>query len=242
MHDLNLAARFADRVAVLSRGRLVEDGPPARVLSEELLRRVWGVVAELRRDPRSGLPYLVPSLPPSLAPVAPAAPGTRPAGTVHVVGGGGSATALLRALADAGYVVTTGALHLLDSDTETAQELAIPAAVEVPFAPLGEEVRTRHRALLAAARVVVLAPFAVGPANLANLEDVLPFVAGRPVYLVGSDAPRPRDFTGGRATELWEDLVARGARPVADVRALLERLAEPETASAVASATAPAAA
>ena len=31
MHDLNLAARFADRVVVLSRGRQVDDGPPVRV-------------------------------------------------------------------------------------------------------------------------------------------------------------------------------------------------------------------
>ncbi|HYA54956.1 MAG TPA: ABC transporter ATP-binding protein, partial [Thermoplasmata archaeon] len=36
LHDLNLAARFSDRIVVLSRGRRVADGPPSEVLSEEL--------------------------------------------------------------------------------------------------------------------------------------------------------------------------------------------------------------
>src|SRR5208282_6659614 len=53
LHDLNLAARFADRVAVLSRGQLVAEGAPAAILSPELLARVWRVVAEVRRDAAS---------------------------------------------------------------------------------------------------------------------------------------------------------------------------------------------
>ncbi|MCI4337754.1 MAG: ABC transporter ATP-binding protein, partial [Thermoplasmata archaeon] len=60
MHDLNLAARFADRILVLSHGRLVSDGPPESVLSVPLLREVWGVETELRRDPHSHRPYLLP--------------------------------------------------------------------------------------------------------------------------------------------------------------------------------------
>ncbi|MCX7819398.1 MAG: ABC transporter ATP-binding protein [Kiritimatiellae bacterium] len=51
MHDPNLAARFADRVLVLDRGRLVADGPPATALTAELLRAVYGVEAEVRTSP-----------------------------------------------------------------------------------------------------------------------------------------------------------------------------------------------
>ena len=43
LHDLNLAAAFAPRVAVLDEGRIVADGSPAEVLSIELVRRVFGV-------------------------------------------------------------------------------------------------------------------------------------------------------------------------------------------------------
>lgn len=43
LHDLNFAARYADRVAVLSQGQLVACGPPRQVLTEELIYKVWGV-------------------------------------------------------------------------------------------------------------------------------------------------------------------------------------------------------
>ncbi len=42
MHDLNAAARVADRVIVLGRGRIVADGPPEEVLRADLLSGVYG--------------------------------------------------------------------------------------------------------------------------------------------------------------------------------------------------------
>lgn len=44
-HDLGLAARFADRVMVLSQGRLVSQGTPAEALSEPVMRDVFRVSA-----------------------------------------------------------------------------------------------------------------------------------------------------------------------------------------------------
>jgi len=58
MHDLNLAARFADRLLVLHRGRLVADGPAPAALSAELVREVYGVDAVVQR-PADGEPMLV---------------------------------------------------------------------------------------------------------------------------------------------------------------------------------------
>jgi iron complex transport system ATP-binding protein len=49
LHDLNLAAAFAPRVAVLDEGRVVADGPPADVLTPDLVRRVFGVVVDEAR-------------------------------------------------------------------------------------------------------------------------------------------------------------------------------------------------
>jgi iron complex transport system ATP-binding protein len=40
-HDLNLAARYADRLVVLHDGRLAADGPPGEVLGRPLVERVW---------------------------------------------------------------------------------------------------------------------------------------------------------------------------------------------------------
>ena len=223
LHDLNLAARFADRIVVLSRGHRVADGTPREVLSEGLLARVWGVAADLRKDPRTGVPYLLPH---SVLAGRGAADPTGGFGPVHVVGGGGAAGPLLRALTEAGYSVTTGALHLLDSDSELAEALRVPVVVEVPFAPLSSEVREQHRAFLASARAVVVAPFAVGPSNLANVEDVLPVVARTPTWVVVEPPIAGRDFTGGRASEVIRELLERGGRPARSIEEVMDAIGE----------------
>lgn len=223
LHDLNLAARFADRIVVLSRGRRVADGPPASVLSEELLVRVWGVVADLRREPRTGMPYLIPHR--LAAAVELPGPGSG-FGPVHLIGGGGAAAPFLRGLADDGYTLTVGPLHLLDSDAEVAESLVVPGPIEAPFAPLGAEVRERHRSLLAAARAIVVAAVAFGPSNVANLEDLLPFAPRVPVLLIDRPPISERDFTGGRATEIYGELLRAGAREIPGIEEARRMLGE----------------
>jgi iron complex transport system ATP-binding protein len=49
LHDLNLAAAFAPRLAVLDGGRVVADGAPEDVLSADLVRRVFGVQVDEAR-------------------------------------------------------------------------------------------------------------------------------------------------------------------------------------------------
>jgi iron complex transport system ATP-binding protein len=59
-HDLALAAAWADRVVVLERGRLVADGPPREVLTEELLGRVYRTPVEVIPHPVTGAPIILP--------------------------------------------------------------------------------------------------------------------------------------------------------------------------------------
>lgn len=51
LHDLGLAARACDRVAVVSRGRIVAEGPPRQALSREVLARVFGLDGALIETP-----------------------------------------------------------------------------------------------------------------------------------------------------------------------------------------------
>ncbi|GGU25586.1 ABC transporter ATP-binding protein [Streptomyces violascens] len=64
LHDLNLAAYYCDRICVLAGGRIVAAGPPADVLTAELLREVYAVNAEVGVHPVTGAPTVV-YLPPA---------------------------------------------------------------------------------------------------------------------------------------------------------------------------------
>ncbi|RMI43432.1 heme ABC transporter ATP-binding protein [Streptomyces triticirhizae] len=60
LHDLNLAARYADRVAMFADGRLVADGTPDEVLTEERIAEVYGQTVRVLRHPVSDQPLVVP--------------------------------------------------------------------------------------------------------------------------------------------------------------------------------------
>ena len=60
LHDLALAAAYADRIVVLEQGRVAADGPPADVLSEDLLTRVYGHPVEVIEHPVTGATLVLP--------------------------------------------------------------------------------------------------------------------------------------------------------------------------------------
>ncbi|WP_443047732.1 heme ABC transporter ATP-binding protein [Streptomyces sp. NBC_00354] len=60
LHDLGLAAAYADRAAVLHEGRIAVDGPPTEVFGDELLSRVYRQPVEVLPHPRTGVPLVVP--------------------------------------------------------------------------------------------------------------------------------------------------------------------------------------
>jgi iron complex transport system ATP-binding protein len=64
MHDLTLAAQFADRLVLLSAGRVVASGPPEAVLDEALLSECFGGRVRVLVDDDGGLlvvPQRIPS-------------------------------------------------------------------------------------------------------------------------------------------------------------------------------------
>ncbi|MFC5722222.1 ABC transporter ATP-binding protein [Streptomyces gamaensis] len=60
LHDLSLAARYADRLVAMKDGRVVAQGAPRQVLTEELVREVFGLRARVRLDEVTGAPLVIP--------------------------------------------------------------------------------------------------------------------------------------------------------------------------------------
>ena len=60
LHDLNLAACFADRICVLREGRIVADGPPWATMTERLLEEVFDCPIAVRTHPVRDCPLIIP--------------------------------------------------------------------------------------------------------------------------------------------------------------------------------------
>jgi iron complex transport system ATP-binding protein len=60
LHDLNLAARYAERLVAMKDGALVASGAPDEVLTERLLADVFDLEARVLPDPVAGTPMVVP--------------------------------------------------------------------------------------------------------------------------------------------------------------------------------------
>ncbi|MFE9743897.1 ABC transporter ATP-binding protein [Saccharothrix saharensis] len=60
LHDLNLAARYADRLVAMKDGRIAVAGAPDDVLTESTLLEVFGLDARVVPDPVTGTPLVIP--------------------------------------------------------------------------------------------------------------------------------------------------------------------------------------
>lgn len=235
LHDLNLAAAYADRIVVLAGGRIAAQGAPADALTAETIEAVWGARVWVRCHPASGRPYIL-HLP---EPYEPA--GSRDAAgrsglsglRVHVLCGGGTGAPLMASLARLGAKVTAGALGQGDTDEEVASLLGIAHPVVNPFSPVTEEADQEGRKLAADADWIVLTDVPIGDGNLPTLAAALDLAKqGRRLIALqsGNDFASSRDYTRERsASACWDEL---GREPsvefAANMSELIEQLSAPE--------------
>ena len=60
LHDMNLAARYADHIFAMRAGELIASGAPADVMTSELISEVFALEATVIPDPVSGAPMVLP--------------------------------------------------------------------------------------------------------------------------------------------------------------------------------------
>lgn len=60
IHDLNLAARFADQIVVLKDGQIIAQGKPSEVITPNNLANAFNILARVIEDPVGKTPLVVP--------------------------------------------------------------------------------------------------------------------------------------------------------------------------------------
>jgi iron complex transport system ATP-binding protein len=207
LHDLTLAASVCDRLVVLHRGSVFTEGPPDAVVTRELLRSVYEVDAEVESSRATGRPTVVLG--------SPGAVGASTGRKAHVVGGAGRGAPVFRRLAERGFRVSAGVLHGTDTDDEVAARLDLERVSVPAFSTIDATAAGTCLQMMRAADVVIVCDAPFGPGNIRNLELALEAAReGIPVVLIEEMPMTERDFTHGRATELWNEL-----RPLACVAA-----------------------
>jgi iron complex transport system ATP-binding protein len=216
-HDMNLSADFCHRLLLLDHGRLVADGPPAVVLREDLLRKVYHCDVAVRHDPRRGVLTVHPA---RRLPSLPSGSG----GRCHVIGGGGSAGELMRRLSLSGYAISCGVLNAGDTDTETAAALGIPAALEKPFSPVSPTALEAAQRLTDGCRLCMISGVPFGTGNVVNLSiaETILRQGGQVLIMAGIE---DRDYTPDRSASVRvQRMLDAGAQTWENMADLMDRL------------------
>ena len=193
VHDLKTAVRFCTRLILMKDGQIITDGTPEVVVTQENLSKAFEVNALVYRNRISGL-------------IDFHIPGQTDKGKgvkVHVIGGGGSASGIIRQLFESGFIVTAGVFAHGDSDLGCTDIFGVRTVVCQPFSEIGEGAMKENIELIKAADITLLCDMPFGQQNLRNLEAAA--YASR-LVMIEDENPEHRDFTGGKATDMYNCL------------------------------------
>ena len=220
IHDLNLAAQYCDRLALLHKGKIVSLGTQAQVLTAENIKNTFGADVIIKKHALTDHCFVSPV--PSLLKRQNKNEAEL---TIHLICGGGEGASLMHELCERGYRVTAGVVNMLDTDQEVAKLLNIPVVTEAPFSPITEEAFQAHLALIDKANVVVLCNTPFGYGNLKNLEVAeRALERNKPLLVFDATRIEERDFTNGEATKRFIALKDKGAIMVKSQEEVLKLL------------------
>ena len=192
-HDLKMAAKFCSRLILLAGGRVVADGAPVEVITEENLSEAYGLHSAVFTNKITGQL--------DIHTYEGAATSLRP--QLHIIGGGGSACDILRLLRENSFPVTGGVFHEGDSDADACEAFDMDCVLAKPFTVISNEQGEANRRKIVGADWTIVTNTYWGEQNLDNLQAAF---AAEQLILLEDTPVETRDYTAGRATDLYREL------------------------------------
>ena len=213
-HDINLAASFCPRILILSKGRISAKGNTEDVLTSQNLEDAYNIPVVVKKNPITNRIYTTPInrgfLKTKLA-----------KRRLHLICGGGSGSLIMSSLKVDGFLVSCGVLNVMDTDYETAKALEIPVVSEAPFSQISNDTYKENIEMIKSSEIVVLANVEFGYGNLSNLEAIEQALdIGKKVMILQETSITERDYTKGKATEIYKRIIEKGAILVHNVEEL----------------------
>ena len=220
IHDLNLAAQYFEYFVLLAEKKILALGKPAEVLTPENIYTAYRTPVAVHRNPLHGKLNITVLKQLEAEKGSSGKSGLK----VHVIGGGEEAVLLLSQLLEAGFRLSVGPVTREDSCHRFAAYHRLPVVTLPPFSPITDEHHARHLALLEQAEAIIVPSLPFGPGNLRNLEAVAGLPASKPIFLLEEKPFPARDYSGGQAQVIYEEIKKKGARTFFDSTALLSGL------------------
>ena len=60
LHDINLSTKYADYLFAMKDGTLIKQGTPSEIITEDTIRKIYGIDSVIIRDPISDSPFVIP--------------------------------------------------------------------------------------------------------------------------------------------------------------------------------------
>lgn len=168
LHDLNMAARYCDRMIMLHDGKVIADGAPESVMIQDNLRPIYDMKMLIRKNPLYGKPEVTPV---RVIREEMEAPGEK----VHLICGANTATGVIEKLDDRGGRITAGVIPENSEDYHTLESLGKDVVSVRPFSKVTIDLQKKNLDLMKDADEIYITDIPFGEMNVMNLyglEDV----------------------------------------------------------------------
>jgi len=157
LHDIELALRIADKIALIKNGRIIAYGYPEDVMKREVVNNLYDLESANYSEV---LGYFELK-----------SCGKRDC-KVFLICGGGTGVNVMRFLVKNEYSVTVGVLHKNDIDYTVAETMELKIVEEEPYNPISQKSYERALEEIRSSDVVIYTDFPIGEMNKLNKELV----------------------------------------------------------------------
>jgi len=159
LHDIDLAARVSDQVALVKDGKILDWGIPEEVLNEENVRSLYDMDTVCYDRTLGSIEIKHKSE-------------NRKNKTVFCVSGSGNGSVLFRSLMKAGFSVSSGMIHENEIDFHVASSLEMDVLGVKPYTSINNEMIAGCDKVIESADYIIDTGFTIGDLNMGNLEVI----------------------------------------------------------------------
>lgn len=217
IHDINLAARYSNKMMLLNDGEILSIGKPEDVVTQRNMEKAYNMDIIVNENPYTNSPYIIP--------ISHRKKNNKVSRKkIHIICGGGTGEEVIRKLELNGYKISLGVVNIGDSDWKLGKRLSLKMIEEMPFTDISQDNFERNINVIKESDIIVLTSIPYGRGNIKNIEAAYRGLQlGKNVILIDDYGKYDTfDYIEGKAQALLDKMKSNGLKIVKTVDRLLE--------------------